>query len=70
MPTQKLWIQGLKHEDEQHVARSIQALPGVYYAVFNHADSCAEIDFEDDTVSIDEICAALRSLGYVVRVAG
>ncbi len=70
MPTQKFWIKGLRHEDEQPLARRIRALEGVYYAALNHEDECAEVDFEDDRVTTAEICAAIAASGYEVRLAG
>lgn len=70
MPTQKLWVKGLRREDEAPLARRLQALDGVFFAVLNHDDECAEVDFEDDRVSLEEIRAALRDAGYETRIAG
>lgn len=70
MPTLKFWIQGLRHEDEARVAARIRQLPGVFFAVLNHREECAEVDFEDDEVTAGEICAAIESLGYHARLAG
>jgi copper chaperone CopZ len=70
MPTQKLWVKGLTHDDEGRVAARLRELPGVFYAVLNHGDECAEVDFEDDRVSLEQLCAAVRACGYEVEIAG
>ena len=70
MPTQKLWVKGLRHEDEERVARRLREVRGVFGAVLNHADECAEVDFEDDLASLEEICAAVRECGYEAKVVG
>jgi hypothetical protein len=69
MPTQKFWIQGLRHEDEARIAVRLRQLRGVFFAVLNHRDQCAEVDFEDDEITAREICAAIEALGYPVRPA-
>lgn len=70
MPTQKLWVKGLKQEDERPIEQRLKELDGVFYAVLNHQDECAEVDFEDDRASLAEIRAALREMGYESQVAG
>lgn len=70
MPTQKLWVKELRRGDEARVAARLRALPGVFFAVLDSGDGCAEVDFEDDLVSLDQICAAVRECGYRVEIAG
>lgn len=70
MPTQKIRVEGLKHDDEARIAERVQQLEGVYYAVLNHEDESAEIDFEDDCVSWEEICTVIAGFGYRVQLAG
>ena len=70
MPTQKLWVRGLRHEDEERVAQRLRALDGVFSAVLDHEAESAQIDFEDDRASLDEIRAAIRELGYRADLAG
>ncbi len=70
MPTQKLWVKGLRREDEAPLERRLRELDGVFFAVLNHEDECAEVDFEDDRVSLEEIRAAIREAGYEARIAG
>lgn len=70
MPTQKFWIKGMQHDAEPRVAERARALDGVLHVAANHRDQCAEVEFEDDRVSIDQIRDALAELGYAVEVAG
>jgi|GEM_PF-2483709 len=70
MPTQKLRVKDLKREDEARVAARLREIPGVFFAVLDHGDECAEVDFEDDVVSLEQICEAVREYGYDVRIAG
>ncbi|MEW5927490.1 MAG: heavy-metal-associated domain-containing protein [Gemmatimonadota bacterium] len=70
MPTQKLWVRGLRREDEDRVAERLRALPGVFFAVLNCRAECAEVDFEDDRVSLEEIRATVRECGYEAEIAG
>lgn len=70
MPTQKLWVKGLRHEDEARVRERLERLDGVFHAALNHRDQCAEVDFEDDRASLEEIRGAIREMGYEAEVAG
>jgi hypothetical protein len=70
MPTQRFRIHGLRHEDEERIARGIRQLEGVFYAVLNHQEECAEVDFEDDLVTCAEIRAVIAEFGYRSRNAG
>lgn len=70
MPTQKFRIHGLRHEDEERIARGIRSLEGVFYAVLNHQDESAEVDFEDDLVTCAEIRAVITGFGYTSQNAG
>jgi copper chaperone CopZ len=70
MPTQKLRVRGLRREDEARVTARLRELPGVYFAMLNCGAECAEVDFEDDRVSLEEIRAAVRECGYEAEVAG
>jgi copper chaperone CopZ len=38
--------------------------------MLNCGAECAEVDFEDDRVSLDEIRAAVRECGYEAEIAG
>jgi hypothetical protein len=69
MPTQKFYVQKLKHRDEAPIAHRLQQLPGVFFAVLNHEEQCAEVDLEDDLVTCEEICRVIAGFGYTVRIA-
>lgn len=70
MPTQKLRVRELRHGDEARVAARLRELPGVFFAALDHRDGSAELDFEDDRVSLAQICAVVRECGYEVEIAG
>lgn len=70
MPTQKFWVKGLEAGGEAAVVERARGVQGVLFAVANHRDQCAEVEFEDDEVTPEEIMRALRDLGYQVEAAG
>lgn len=70
MPTQKFRVKGLRHEDEGRLVREARRLEGVIFAAATHGDQCAEVEFEDDRVTPEEIRAALAAIGYDVEIAG
>ena len=70
MPTQKIWVKGLRHEDEARIAERLRALDGVFAAVLNHQDQCAEVDFEDDRATTDDMRRVIAELGYDSEIRG
>jgi hypothetical protein len=70
MAVQKLFVEGLGHGDESRVESGLRAIHGVLYAAASHADSCAEIEFEDDAVTSAMLQDALRKMGYPSRIVG
>lgn len=70
MAVQKFFVEGLSHDEEERVETRLRSLPGVIYAAANHADRCAEVEFEDDVVSTEEITRELGKLGFTSRIAG
>ena len=70
MAVQKFFVPGLTHEQEREVEQKLRALEGVLYAAANHQDACAEVEFEDDCVTIDELRGVLEKLGFDARIAG
>ncbi|MEX2582107.1 MAG: heavy metal transporter [Gemmatimonadota bacterium] len=70
MSTQKLHVRGLSREDEGRVESALRSVSGVLYAAANHVDECAEVEFEDDMVTIAELRERLRELGFESRAAG
>jgi copper chaperone CopZ len=69
MPTLKIRVEGLTHEDEPRVSERLRALDGVFSAVASHRDACVEVDFEDDRASFDEMRRALADVGYEAALA-
>lgn len=70
MPTQRLRVKRLKRGDEARVAARLREIPGVLFAVLDSGAECAEVDFEDDQVSPEQLCAAVRECGYEAEIAG
>jgi hypothetical protein len=70
MPTQKLYVSGIEPADEAHIASSLTRMEGVLFAVASHSDSCVEVEFEDDCVTIAELTEALNRLGFPASPAG
>jgi copper chaperone CopZ len=71
MPTAKMRLDGVHNaDDEAAVEDAVRRLGGVYGAVASCRDSCMEVDFEDDEVSVDEIARAARDAGFDATLAG
>jgi copper chaperone CopZ len=70
MAVQKFFVEGLAREDEARVESGLRELAGIIYAAANHADSCAEVEFEDDAVTTHEVREALQRMGFESRIAG
>ena len=52
------------------VEKALKALIGVYSAVIDLPDGEAEVDFDDDSVTTDQLVAAVAQAGYGAKVAG
>lgn len=70
MPTQKFYLPDLTHQQEPDVEDALGGLDGVLHVAANHSDHCAEVEFEDDCVSLDEIIARLAEAGFTATPAG
>jgi hypothetical protein len=70
MPVLKLQVKGLKPDDESTLVQRLKALDGVLFAVVDHRSGCAEVELEDDCVSIDDIQNVVGSFGYDCDVIG
>lgn len=69
MPTQKFQVAGLLHSDETRVAQGVERLDGVIFALASSAEQCAEVEFDDDQVTEEEILRAIAEFGYAARPA-
>lgn len=70
MPTQKLRIRGLRAEDEARIAERLRRIDGVFAASLSATAGCAEVEFEDDRASLDQLRAAVAEFGYGAEIAG
>ena len=70
MAIQKFFVPGLSHDAEAEIEKSLRAVEGVLFAAAKHLDECAEVEFEDDCVTPDELREVLKELGYEAKLAG
>ncbi|HEX7050406.1 MAG TPA: heavy-metal-associated domain-containing protein [Longimicrobiales bacterium] len=71
MPTVLLCVDGMKDaDDEARVERALRAEPGVYGAVANHEERCAEVDCDDDEVTVDRLIRVVEEAGFGATLAG
>jgi copper chaperone len=52
------------------VEQALQGLSGVYSAIVDLPDGEAEIDFNDDSVTTEQLVAAVNKAGYSAKIAG
>ena len=52
------------------VEKALKSVNGVYTAVIDLPDGEAEVDFDDDSVTTDQLVAAITKVGYGAKVAG
>jgi len=52
------------------VEKALKGVNGVYSAVIDLPDGEAEVDFDDDTVTTQQLVAAVARAGYGAKVAG
>jgi copper chaperone len=52
------------------VEQALKAVPGVYSAVIDLPDGEAEVDFDDDCLTTDQLVAAIARAGYGAKIAG
>ena len=52
------------------VEKAVKGVVGVYSAVIDLPDGQAEVDFDDDSVTTQQLVAAVAKAGYGAKVAG
>ena len=52
------------------VEKALKGIAGVYTAIIDLPDGEAEVDFEDDSVTTEQLVAAITNAGYGAKVAG
>ena len=50
--------------------KALKGVIGVYSAIIDLPDGEAEVDFDDDSVTTDQLVAAVANAGYGAKVAG
>ena len=71
MATAKLWVTGMTcGHCRAKVEHALKGVGGVYSAIVDLQDGEAEVDFDDDTVTGQQLIAAIQRAGYQARLAG
>ncbi len=52
------------------VEKALAKVPGVYGAVVDLRDASAQVDFDDDAATIEELTEAVAKAGYAAAVDG
>ena len=52
------------------VEKALKSVTGVYSAVIDLPDGEAEVDFDDDSVTTQQLVAAIARAGYGAKLAG
>ncbi len=53
---------------QQSVEKALEKVPGVYSAVVDLRDATAEVDYDDDTATLDELTRAVEKAGYAAAL--
>jgi copper chaperone len=71
MANAKLHVTGMTcGHCQAKVEQALKGIAGVYSAVVDLQDGEAEIDFNDDSVTTQQLVAAVEQAGYKARLAG
>jgi len=71
MATVKLMVTGMHCGNcQQKVERALREVAGVYTAVVDLQDGEAEVDFNDDALTTDQLVAAVSRAGYQAKLGG
>ena len=71
MATLKLRVSGMTcGHCQMKVEKALLGASGVYSAVVDLTVGEAEVDFNDDTTTTDQLLAAVAKAGYSAKVAG
>jgi copper chaperone CopZ len=55
---------------QKRVETALAQVPGVFGAVVDLQGAVAEVDYDDDTATIEELTAAVARAGYTASLAG
>ena len=71
MANAKLFVTGMHcGHCQMKVEQALKGVHGVYSAVVDWQDGEAEVDFEDDSVTCEQLMAAVKQAGYEAKLAG
>ena len=71
MANVKLWVTGMSCSHCQaKVEQALKGITGVYSAVVDLQDGEAEVDFNDDSLTTQQLIAAIEQAGYGAKLAG
>ncbi len=71
MATLKLRVTGMTCDHCQtKVQRALKQTAGVYAAFVDLTSGEAEIDFDDDSTTTEQLMAAVQKAGYTAKLAG
>lgn len=71
MANVKLWVTGMTcGHCQAKVEQALKGVLGVYSAVVDLQDGAAEVDFNDDALTTDQLVAAVEDAGYRAKLAG
>jgi len=55
---------------QKRVETALTQVPGVFSAVVDLQDATAEVDYDDDTATIEQLTAAVAKAGYAAVLDG
>jgi copper chaperone CopZ len=71
MPTVLLRVYGMgSPEDEARLAAALRAERGVFDAVVDYAEGCAEIDCDDDVITVEQLVRVVEAAGLRAILGG
>ncbi|HVH10486.1 MAG TPA: cation transporter [Gemmatimonadales bacterium] len=71
MATLKLRVSGMScGHCQAKVERALKEAAGVYSAIVDLEAGEAEVDFDDDSATTDQLISAIERAGYRAKVAG
>jgi copper chaperone CopZ len=71
MATLKLRVTGMTCAHCQaKVEQALRGTAGVYSAVVDLPDGEAEVDFDDDAATVEQVIRAVQQAGYGAKLAG
>ncbi len=53
---------------QKSVEKALEKVPGVYSAVVDLRNATAEVDYDDDTATLDELTEAVGKAGYTAAL--